>query len=129
MTLAYAALDEAAKRQIEGLRAINWLTRRIDPVSHPIVRVHPLTGNPALYVSPGLSRHIEGWDKEKGKALIQKLTEHATRPEFCYNHGWRPGDVIIWDNRVTMHRRHGFDLTERRIVRRTQTVGEAVIAA
>ncbi len=129
MTLAYAALDEATKREIEGLRSINWLTRRLDPVSHPIVRIHPLTGARALYVSPGLSRHIEGWDKDEGRALILKLTEHATRPEFCYSHQWRPGDVIMWDNRVTMHRRRGFDLAERRIVRRTQTVGEAVIAA
>ena len=129
MTLAYAALDDATKREIESLRSINWLTRRLEPVSHPVVRVHPLTGARALYVSPGLSRYIEGWDQEEGRALVLRLAEHATRPEFCYSHRWRPGDVAMWDNRLTMHRRRAFDLAERRIVRRTQTVGEAVVAA
>ncbi|MEO8558471.1 MAG: TauD/TfdA family dioxygenase [Rhodospirillales bacterium] len=129
MTLAYATLDDATKRQIEGLQSINWLTRKIAPVTHPVVRVHPLTGERALYVSPGLSRYIAGWDEEKGRQLIRKLTDHATRPEFCYSHSWTPGDVIMWDNRVTMHRRKGFDLSERRVMRRTQTIGEVVIAA
>ena len=129
MTLAYAALDDTTKREIEGLQSINWLSRKIAPVTHPVVRLHPLTGERALYVSPGLSRYIVGWDEDKGRQLIRKLTDHATRPEFCYCHSWTPGDVIMWDNRVTMHRRKGFDLSERRVVRRTQTVGEVVIAA
>ncbi|MBT4486747.1 MAG: TauD/TfdA family dioxygenase [Rhodospirillaceae bacterium] len=129
MTLAYAALDEESKREIEGLRSVNWLSRKLEPACHPVVRIHPATGARALYVSPGLSRYIEGWDEAEGRALIGRLAEHATQPAFCYRHQWQPGDVTMWDNRVTMHRRHGFDLAERRIVRRTQTVGEAVIAA
>ena len=129
MSAAYAALDEATKQTIDGLRSVNWLTRRLAPVTHPVVRLHPLTGAPALYASPGLSRYIEGWDEREGRELIEKLAAHATRPEFCYRHTWQSGDVIMWDNRVTMHRRHSFDLAQRRIVRRTQTIGEAVVAA
>lgn len=129
MTRAYAALDDATKRQVEDLKSINWLTRKIAPVAHPVVRVHPLTGERALYVSPGLSRYILGWDEEKGREFIGKLAAHATQSKFCYSHSWTRDDVVMWDNRVTMHRRRKFDVSERRIVRRTQTVGEAVIAA
>lgn len=129
MIRAYAALPEETKERIEGLRAIHWFTRRIPPVTHPVVRKHPISGAKALYVSPGLSRRIEGWDEEEGKALIRDLADHATRSEFCYLHDWRPGDAVLWDNRCTMHRRRGFDTAQRRIVRRTQTTGEPVIPA
>ncbi|MDF1721066.1 MAG: TauD/TfdA family dioxygenase [Minwuia sp.] len=129
MEKAYAALDEATKQRIKDLTAVNWLTRRLEPVSHPVVRIHPLTGQKSLYVSPGLTRYIEDMDKAESAELLSMLTSHATKPEFSYRHSWSEGDVIMWDNRLTMHRRHGFDLEQRRIVRRTQTIGEPVIAA
>ena len=66
-------------------------------------------------------------EKREGKALLKELCDHATDDRFCWAHRWRPGDVLMWDNRNTMHQRHGFDVKERRVVRRTQTQGEAVI--
>ena len=129
MAQAYDALDDALKARIAPLRAVHWLTRRIPPVTHPVVRVHPLSGRRALYVSPGLTRHIDGMDEDESAALLAQLHAHATSSRFCYVHAWEPGDVVMWDNRITMHRRRGFDLAARRIVRRTQTVGEAVVAA
>lgn len=128
LTRAYEALSEAMKVKLIGLKAVHWFTRRIPPVSHPVVRVHPMTQKKTLYVSPGLSRLIEGWDDDEGKALIRELSEHETQPQFCYVHSWQPHDALMWDNRCTLHRRRGFDTTQRRIVRRTQTVGEPVIA-
>ncbi|MEE2778581.1 MAG: TauD/TfdA family dioxygenase [Acidobacteriota bacterium] len=127
MSLAYDGLEEATKERIAGLKAIHWYSRRIPPVLHPVVRLHPITRAKTLYVSPGLSRLIDGWQDDDGKALIQELAEHATQPRFCYLHEWRRGDALMWDNRCTMHRRRSFDTSQTRVVRRTQTEGEAVI--
>lgn len=128
MTAAYDALSDEMKEKLAGLKVIHWFTRRIPAVTHPAVRTHPITGRKALYVSPGLSRLVEGWDDEEGKALIRELSEHATQRRFTYVHKWTPRDVLMWDNRCTMHRRRGFDTTKRRIMRRAQTVGEPVVA-
>ena len=65
-------------------------------------------------------------DQEEGKGLILDIVKHATQPRFCYVHKWREGDVLVWDNRCTLHRRHGFDVQERRVVCRSQTIGEPV---
>ena len=127
MIAAYEALDDAMKERLAQLEVIHWFTRKIPPVTHPAVRTHPVNGKKALYVSPGLSRLVEGMEEEEGKALLKELCDHATQEQFCWAHSWRPGDVLMWDNRNTMHQRRGFDLKERRVVRRTQTQGEAVI--
>ena len=129
MTHAYAGLDDGTKERLGELFAIHWYSRRIPPVRHPVVRLHPITRARALYVSPGLSRLIDGWQDDEGKALIHRLAEHATQPQYCYLHEWRQGDALMWDNRCTMHRRRGFDTRQTRVVRRTQTSGEAVIPA
>lgn len=127
LTAAYDALDEDTKERIQSWQVVRWYTRRIPQVSHPAVRTHPITGKKNIYVSPNLCRYIEGMDQEESKSLIMGLVEHATQPQFCYVHKWREGDVIVWDNRCTLHRRHGFDVKERRVVRRSQTVGEPVL--
>ncbi len=126
---AYEALDEETKQRIAGLGCVHWYSRKIPPVTHPVVRVHPLNGRKILYVSPGLSRKIDAMDEKESKALLQKLFDHCTQKRFCWTHSWSVGDALIWDNRCTMHQRHGFDTTQRRVVRRTQTKGEPVIAA
>lgn len=125
---AYDALDEEMKTRIADMKVVRWFTKTIPQVSHPAVRTHPISGRKCLNVSPGLCKYIERMDKEDGKELILKLVAHATQPQFCYVHTWRKGDVIMWDNRCTMHQRHGFDVTQRRVVRRSQTAGEPVIA-
>ena len=128
LTAAYDALDEDMKQKIASLQVVRWFTRRIPQVSHPAVRTHPISGRKCLFVSPGLCKYIEGMDKEEGKALIQELSAHATQPRFCYVHKWKKGDVMMWDNRCTLHQRHGFDVSQRRVLRRCQTKGEPVVA-
>ncbi len=95
------------------------------PASHPIVRTHPETKRRATYVSPQFTRHIEGLPREESDAVLESLLRHVTRPEFVWTHKWRPGDVVIWDNRCTMHRREPFLPSERRILKRTQMFGDA----
>lgn len=75
----------------------------VPPVVHPIVRVHPVTGRPALFVNPGFTSHVVGLSRIESEHLLSMLYEHATQPEFVLRHRWQTGDVVIWDNRATMH--------------------------
>ena len=72
-------------------------------VQHPLVRTHSLTGRKSLYLASHAS-HVIGWPVEKGRALIDELTAHATRPKYVYSHAWRPNDLVMWDDTWTMHR-------------------------
>lgn len=125
----YAALDQETRNRIEGRRAVHWYVRSIPAVTHPMVRVHPLTGVRSLYVTPGLTRLVEGMEETAGKALLGELFEFATQRRFVWQQVWRTGDAILWDNRLTMHRRLALDPSAKRILRRSQTAGEPVIAA
>jgi alpha-ketoglutarate-dependent 2,4-dichlorophenoxyacetate dioxygenase len=73
------------------------------PARHPLVRRHPGSGRKALYIASHAS-HIIGWPLEEGRALLEELIEFATQPQFVYAHKWRVGDLVIWDNRCTLHR-------------------------
>jgi alpha-ketoglutarate-dependent taurine dioxygenase len=126
---AYDALSDELKQRIAGLRAVHWYIRSIPAVTHPLVRVHPLTGKKSLFATPGLTRLVEGMDEAQGKALLAELFEVSTDRRFVWQQVWRNGDAVLWDNRLTMHRRLAMDPNGRRILRRSQTAGEAVIAA
>ncbi len=126
LAAAYDALDEETKHRIEKLRAERQFMRKLAPVVHPIVRVLP-GGRKTLYLSPGLTRRIEGIGETESQELLKRLFEHIVHERFCWKHRWQNRDVLMWDNRLTIHRRHGFDSRRRRVVRRTQTVGEPVI--
>lgn len=76
---------------------------RVPPVVHPMVRIHPRTGRPSLFVNPGFTTHVAGFSRIESENLLKLLYEHATQPEFVLRHRWQPGDVVIWDNRATMH--------------------------
>ncbi|MFN8026035.1 MAG: TauD/TfdA family dioxygenase [Acidimicrobiia bacterium] len=76
---------------------------RVPPVIHPVVRVHPVTGRPALFVNPAFTTHVVGLSRVESDGLLALLYEHATQPETLVRHRWQPGDVVIWDNRATMH--------------------------
>jgi taurine dioxygenase len=138
--LAYAALPEATKQQIAGLRVVfRWgaglgsadeaaraygeLARR-PAVAHPLVRTHPETGVKALYLG-NHSSHIEGLPTAESAALLDRLLAHATRPEFVYAHRWQAGELVMWDNRCLLHRAvANYDLArDRRVLHRVVVRG------
>ena len=120
MYAAFEALDEKTKTQISDLRAVHkYVSRRAGAkvaklsdddrektpaVSHPLVRTHPETGRKALYLNPNRIDHIDGMSLKKSDALLDHLYNHAFDERFHYRHRWRHGDMLIWDNRCTMHR-------------------------
>jgi len=145
MRAAYDALDAATKAEVEDLvcehsllysRAQIGITEYSDeerklftPVLQRLVRVHPVTGRKSLYLASHIG-NIVGWQRPEAMAFIRDLMEHATQPEFVYSHPWRTGDLVIWDNRQTMHRVRRFDdLNQTRDVRRTTTRGDGPTVA
>ena len=146
MYKVYEALPAALKDRIEGRKArhnfehmhtLQTLTPLTDseraampPVWHPMVRVHPVTGRKSLYISPIYNDEVEGLSKAESLALIAELAEFAGRPEFVYSHSWETDDVVMWDNRCTLHQVTSYDPAERRVMHRTTIVGtQPVIAA
>jgi alpha-ketoglutarate-dependent 2,4-dichlorophenoxyacetate dioxygenase len=98
------------------------MKRLMPPVRHPVVRIAP-DGRPALCIGAHAS-HIVGWPVDEGRALLEELAELAAQPHNIYSHEWRVGDLVIWDNRCTLHRGTSFDdLQYRRDLRRT-TISE-----
>jgi len=138
---AYARLSDAWKARIAGLRAVHNLdfsrTRRHGeepmteaqrrakpPVDHPIVRTHPETGRKCLYLGDH-AESIVGLPYDEGRAMIEELNRLAIHPDLTYEHRWTPGELIIWDNRCTMHRATPYDpATQGRVVRRCTVLGE-----
>jgi taurine dioxygenase len=134
---AYAGLPDPLKRMVEGRRAVFSYVKRLagyqgvdrviseeakrktPPVLHPLVRTHPMTGRKALYLDSTTTVGIDGMDDVSGAALLDEIYAFATRPEFVYRHHWQVGDVVMWDNGFTMHRREPFDPEARRLMKRT----------
>ena len=134
LAAAYAALPDARKQALEGVRAVHsyeyfnrqWSEptsakqkKRTPDVSHPLVRTHPVTGRKAIYADPGMTAGIEGMDDADGQALLNELYEWCLQPQFLYEHEWRLGDAVMWDNASTMHRRGEFDPNAERLMKRT----------
>ncbi len=95
------------------------------PRTHPLVRTHPSTGKKALYFHPGKLRNLEGMDPESSAAFIDDLVERTITPDVTYRHKWRPGDMVIWDNRAVLHIAHrDYDPAEGRIMHRVLIQGE-----
>jgi len=99
------------------------------PVWQPMVRTHPVTGRVSLYISPIYNDRIEGMDDAEVPALIRELTEFASQEKFVYSHWWAPDDVVMWDNRCTMHQVTPHDPAERRVMHRTTIEGVDLVAA
>ncbi|MGE0225023.1 MAG: TauD/TfdA dioxygenase family protein [Acetobacteraceae bacterium] len=146
MYRVWEELPETLKRQAQGRRALHDfghlhtlaklkpLTEAekaaMPPVWQPLVRKHPVTGRTSLYISPIYNDAIEGMDTAEARQLIQDLTEFAAQPRFVYRHRWEPDDILLWDNRCTMHQVTPHDPRERRVMHRTTIVGtEPVLAA
>jgi alpha-ketoglutarate-dependent 2,4-dichlorophenoxyacetate dioxygenase len=133
---AYDTLPAATKAEIADLVALHdiaWSRAQLGftellfgekdvlpPVPQRLVRVHPGSKRKTLYLAAHASE-IVGWPLPDGRLLLRDLIEHATRPEFVYRHAWREGDLVIWDNRCTMHRGRAFDEREVRDLRRVTT--------
>ncbi len=147
MTGAYAAMPEQLKARVRGLRVKHDGTynsggyvragvvpdddpRTAPGTVHPLVCLHPESNKKALYLGRRRNAYIEGFSLEESTALLDEIWAFATREEFTWEHSWRQGDVVLWDNRSTMHRRNAFDPDSRRILHRTQIKGDtAPIAA
>jgi len=97
--------------------------QRFAPVRQVLVRTHPVTGRKSLYLSSHAGG-IEGWPVPEARAFLRDLVEHATQRQFVYSHQWRVGDLVMWDNRQTMHRARPFPEHEPRDVRRTTLAGD-----
>jgi taurine dioxygenase len=134
---AYETLPPEIKRRIDGRQALNAYdydnasTKRGTRVAagvpsciHPVVRTHPATGRKALYVNRLMTVRIEGMPAQESDELLDLLFAHQERPEFVYEHVWRPGDLLMWDNRCTLHARTDFSPDERRLMRRVTILGE-----
>jgi alpha-ketoglutarate-dependent 2,4-dichlorophenoxyacetate dioxygenase len=137
MCAAYGALDGAMRARLEGLRVHHSIAysrqtlgfefsaeeaELLKGAVHPLVRVNPRSGRRSLYLASHASRILD-WPLPEGRLLLRDLIEHATQPRFVYRHAWRVGDLVIWDNRATMHRARPFDdASERRELRRVTTL-------
>lgn len=127
---AYETLDSDLKSQLNGLRAIHrhYVESQNPPklVTHPVVRTHPETGRKCLYVGPHLTQSILNFKKEKSRDLLNYLFQHLEQLRFIWTHNWQVEDLVMWDNRSTLHRREWFPATERRIMKRTQVFNDEI---
>ncbi|MEM7405007.1 MAG: TauD/TfdA family dioxygenase [Pseudomonadota bacterium] len=96
---------------------------------HPVIRRIPSTGDEALFLGRRTNGYVPGMELGDSEALLNELWAHATQERFCYHHKWQPGQVVAWDNRMMLHMRHPVDDDDIRFMWRTQTKGEAVVAA
>jgi len=142
MYAIYEVLPAALKVRVDGLKIKHdgtynsggyvrqGLTPTDDPRTspgalHPLVCTHPHTGRRMLYLGRRRNAYIAGVDLAASEALLDELWSYVARPEFVWEHVWRVGDLVLWDNRCTMHRRDAFDPNARRIMHRTQVKGDA----
>ncbi len=134
MRAAWDVLPETRRRQLEGLVVEHSILRsrsqigfadfndeifkQLPPVPQALVRHHRYSGRSNLYLASHAS-HVIGWPVEEGRAVIEELIAFATQPQFVYQHRWTVGDLVMWDNRCTMHRGRPYDDTQRRVLHRT----------
>lgn len=144
MTAAYAALDDETKRALDGVSAVHNYRYRYEKmveagvrppqseekmaqwrdVVHPVVRTHPETGEKALFVNEGFTARIEGWPESGSRAMLERLYAHCADERFVYAHRWRAGDLVLWDNRCTMHCATSYDLAHERSMHRATIRGD-----
>jgi taurine dioxygenase len=135
--MAYESLPADVQRRIEGKRAINAydydsasmkrgtrLGESVPHYAHPMVRTHPATRRKALYVNRLMTIAIEGMAQAESDELLNFLFDHQEQRQFVYEHVWRVGDLLMWDNRCTLHARTDFSAAERRLMRRVTILGE-----
>ena len=143
MSAVYAALPDEKKEFVKGRNAVHdyvWLHKtkhthrppltqeqidRVPPATHPMVVTHPETNKPTLHIDSTFCRNIEGMSDEDSRPILDELMKFADQDQFKYAHVWSPGDVMIWDNRSSVHKRLPFDTeSTRRMMHRTTITGE-----
>jgi taurine dioxygenase len=146
MQAVWKALPESLKAQVRSRRIKHdgtfnsggYVRQGVTPTDdphaapgawHPAVCVHPVTGEPALYLGRRRNSYVEELEPAQSEALLDEVWSFLDSPEFVYQHRWRVGDLVLWDNRSTMHRRDHFDSAARRIMHRTQIKGSRQPAA
>jgi taurine dioxygenase len=137
---AYDALSDEMKKRISGLTikqadivdtamklrpgaSLDADIREVPGPSHPIISTHPETGHNMLFLGRRHGSYVNGLSLEESEALLNALWAHATQPQFVYEHEWAPGDVVVWDNRATLHKRDSFESTSRRVLYAAQVEG------
>jgi taurine dioxygenase len=132
---AYDTLDPAIKSQLASRRAFHHYnygstvrgdSRGVEAFSqavHPVFRTHDETGRKAIYVNRLMTMRIEDLPEAESDALLRALFDHSEKPEFIYRHVWRVGDLIVWDNRCSVHARDDFPSDQRRLMLRTTVIG------
>ena len=140
MEAAWISLSAALKEQLQGRRIKHdgtynsggFVRQGVEPSDdphkaagawHPAVCRHPVTGAPSLYLGRRRNSYVEGLEPAASETLLDALWAHIDRPDLRYEHKWRVGDLLLWDNRSTMHRRDPFDQSARRVMHRTQIKG------
>jgi alpha-ketoglutarate-dependent 2,4-dichlorophenoxyacetate dioxygenase len=134
MRAAYDALPDRLRAEAEGRSAEHYvhhsratlgfapspeeIAGAIPPVTWPLVRTHAGSGRKLLYIGAHAT-HVVGLSLPEGRVLLSDLLEHATQRQFVYRHAWRPGDLVMWDNRAVLHRGRRYDLAQRRDMRRS----------
>ncbi|MBM3492379.1 MAG: TauD/TfdA family dioxygenase [Alphaproteobacteria bacterium] len=145
MYLVWERLPEALKARVRGrkarhnfgyIRVLRGLppvseedARKMPPVWQPMLRQHPVTGRTSLFISTIYNDEVEGMGPDEAKRFIAELAEFCGRDEFVYRHKWRTDDVVMWDNRCTMHYVTPFDPGQRRVMHRTTIVGDGPVIA
>jgi taurine dioxygenase len=136
MRAAYDALPEAERQRLASLTTFNGLDGHADtrpedrekygtPIEHPMVRTHPVHGSRAVYFHISKATHISGMTPEASRGYMRELLDRMIRPEIVYQHAWRKGDVLVIDDRATMHRAHGdYDRSQSRVLWRIIVEGD-----
>lgn len=134
---AYDTLADEIREPLEGRRAFHHYnygsvqkgdgkgTPAFSESNHPVFRTHDDTGKKAIYVNRLMTEGVLEMDQEEAGRLLTAVFDHAEKPEFVYEHGWQVGDLLLWDNRCSMHARTDFPETERRLLLRTTVTGDA----
>ena len=145
---AYDELPDDLKRAIEGKYQVHDSSRNsagvlrpgvklptkpeeVEGPTHPLVRVHPVTGKRALYLGRRRvwpSNYVVGIPNDESERLLDRLWAHASQPRYAWTHKWQVGDIVLWDNRCCMHYRTEIDVTQRRVMHRTTIKGEPLVA-
>ena len=145
MYMVYDELPDGLRREVEGRKArhdFGMLHKLVGnppptkeeaaampPAWHPLVRRHPVTGRKSLYISSIYNDAIEGLEEGASRRLIEELSDFAAQPKYMYRHEWEPHDVLMWDNRCTVHAVTPHDPKERRVMHRTTIVGSEPVMA